>query len=152
MRKAPVINWFEADIPGVRFADRKAPKEIIREDYFECRPMPISTQMGESEIVCGILEGWHHTPIFRTWETHRYAETFYYFEGTALMPFIGFKDGKPDPDLAVIVRIPAGIQVEVLAGVAHYVAVAENDHFACIVYSPDQPSDKFTTDEAVSGI
>lgn len=152
MKSAPVKNWNEVDLPGVRFADISQPREVIRENYFECRPMPIVTEMEDSRIMCGILEGWHHTPVFDQAETHKYAETFYYFEGVALMPFFGATDGSPDPSKAVIVRIPAGVQVEVLPGAWHYVAVAEDDHFACVVYSPDQPSIKQPLPEAVCGM
>lgn len=151
MRNIIIRDWDQVQIPGVRFAARNQ-QNIIRERYFECTPMPLKTTMSADSVVCGILEGWHHTPVFNTWETHKDAETFYYFHGTALMPFIELKNGKPDPDSVQIVRIPAGVQVEVLAGVAHFVAVAEDDKFSCLVYSPDQGGDRFCTEESFRGV
>ncbi len=152
MRKVIIQNWDQVQIPGVRFAAKAEQRRVIRENYFECTAMPLKTPMAADGVVCGILEGWHHTPVFNTWETHRDAETFYYFQGTALMPFIELKDGIPDPNSVKIVRIPAGVQVEVLAGVAHFVAVAENDRFSCLVYSPDQGGDRFYTQKSFEGV
>lgn len=151
MHKVIIEDWDKVTIPGVRFA-AKAHQEMIREDYFECTTMPLKTGMKTDEVVCGVLEGWHHTPVFRVWESHKDAETFYYFRGTALMPFCELKDGKLDLSTAKIVRIPAGVQVEVLAGVVHFVAVAEDDRFSCLVYSPDQGGDRIFAEEAIEGV
>lgn len=150
MRKVKIVNWEEAHISGVRFAHIRH-QHTNREAYFTCTPMPIKTQIRSNVMVCGILQGWHHTPVFQTWETHADAETFYYYEGTALMPFCDMKDGKPDLSTAVIVRIPAGVQVEVAPGKVHFVAVAETDYFRCVCYCPDQGADRIEADEAVEG-
>lgn len=151
MKKALIVDWCDANIEGVRFAHVQD-QYTIREDYFTCTPMPLKTDIRSNTVVCGILHGWHHTPVFATWETHEDAETFYYFHGTALMPFCDYKDGKPDLDSAVIVRIPAGVQVEVAAGKPHYVAVAEDDKFSCVCYCPDQPAVKVVAEEALEGV
>ena len=151
MKKALIVDWRDAHISGVRFAQADA-RDTYREDSFACTPMPIKTHIRSNDIVCGILHGWHRTPVFRIWETHADAEVFYYFHGTALMPFCDGKDGKPDPDTAVIVRIPAGVQVEVAAGKHHFVAVAEDDKFSCLCYCPDQPANRVAAEEPIEGV
>lgn len=151
MREVFITDWQKANIPGVRFASVEQ-QNTYCEDYFTCTPMPLKTRIHSDEVVCGILHGWHHTPVFRIWETHADAETFYYFHGTALMPFCDLKDGKPDLSTAVIVRIPAGVQVEVAAGKAHFVAVAEDDKFSCLCYCPDQSADRVLAEEPLVGV
>ena len=151
MKSVLIRNWNEVQIPGVRFA-HIADQYTYREDYFTCTPMPLKTQIQSDAVVCGILSGWHHTPVFKIWETHADAETFYYFQGTALMPFCDLVDGKPDLSTAVIVRIPAGVQVEVAPRKAHFVAIAEDDKFSCVCYCPDQSADRVDADEAIEGV
>ncbi len=151
MKTVKIVNWSSARIAGVRFA-AKEDEETYHEDYFTCTSMPLKTTMATDSVVCGVLEGWHHTPVFSVWETHQDAETFYYYEGTALMPFCDMVDGEPDLSTAQIVRIPAGVQVEVAAGKAHFVAVAESDKFACLVYCPDQSADRVLAKEPVQGV
>ena len=124
---------------------------MIRQDHFKCTLLPQKTPMVTGEIMCDVLEGAAETPVFGSWEAHAYAESFYYFYGTALMPFIQIRDGKADPDTVQIVRIPAGVQVEVLPGVGHYVATADNDYFTCLCCRPDSGGDYYTT-EPVLGV
>lgn len=151
MKKVLIEDWRNAKVSGVRFSHVDE-QHTHREDYFTCTPMPLKTHIASNDVVCGILHGWHHTPVFRIWETHKDAETFYYFHGTALMPFCDLVDGKPDLTTAQIVRIPAGVQVEVSAGKAHFVAVAEDDKFSCICYCPDQGADRILADAPVEGV
>lgn len=149
--KVKIQNAQDAVVNGVRFSFKEK-CDTYCEDYFTCTPMALETPMQCSGVVCGVIEGWHHTPVFRIMETHRDAETFYYYEGTALMPFCDMVNGVPDLKTAQIIRIPAGTQVEVAPGKAHFVAVAETDRFATVVYCPQQSADRVFLDEAVEGI
>lgn len=151
MRKVLIVDWRDVNVKGVHFAHVDE-QYTHREDYFTCTPMPLRMHSCTNDVVCGVLNGWHHTPVFRIWETHRGAEVFYFFHGTALMPFCDYQDGKPNLDTAVIVRIPAGVQVKVDAGKLHFVAIAEGDKFSCLCYCPDQPADRVTADEAIEGV
>lgn len=147
--KVPVIDSRIAEVNGVRFChlDDCA---VYREDYFTCTPLSLhSVFQSREDIVCGVLEGWHHVPRFSILETHRDAETFFFTDGVALMPFCDITDGKPDISTAQIVRIAAGTQVEIAAGKTHFVAVAEGDYFCTIVYCPDQLADRILLDEAI---
>lgn len=148
--KVAIQDAKTAAVRGVRFS-RKDDCAVYREDYFACTPLPLITQLQNTRVVCGVLEGWHHTPIFRILETHQDAETFYYFEGVALMPFCDMVNGKPDLKTAQVIRIEAGTQVEVAGGKAHFVAVAEGDRFRTVVYCPQQSADRVTLEEAIEG-
>lgn len=147
--KVSIIDSREAKVSGVRFCHMKE-CHTHREGYFTCTPLGLHSmfQSGD-DVVCGVLEGWHHVPCFTILETHRDTETFVYTDGVALMPFCDIVDGKPDYSTAQIVRIEAGTQVEVAAGKAHFVAVAEGDHFRTLVYCPDQPADRICLTEPI---
>lgn len=142
--KAPIIDAKDAHIEGAHFAFQSDNKNPIKEMHFECTLLPLHSKFQSGEdIVCGCLEGWHHAPVWPYMETHRDAETFVYTYGTALMPFCKVDaENNVIPGSAVIVRIPAGTQLYLEAGVAHFVAVAETDKFTCYVYAPDQPADR----------
>lgn len=147
--KVPVIDSRNVSLPGVRFSYLED-CTTYHEKYFTCTPMGLHSVFKSGEdVVCGVLEGWHHVPQFDTLETHRDTETFVYTDGVALMPFCDIVDGKPDLSTAVIVRIKAGTQVEVAGGKAHFVAVAEGDHFRTVVYCPDQPADRIALTEMI---
>lgn len=151
MKTIVIRDYDKVQIPGVRFACKDTETNVICKDHFRCTILPQKTPMVTGMIMCDVLEGPAQIPVFSSWETHTYAESFYYFRGTALMPFIEIKDGKADPDTVQIVRIPAGVQVEVLPGVGHYVATAEKDDFSCLCCRPDSGGDYYTT-EPVKGI
>lgn len=151
MKTVFIQDYDKVQIPGVRFACKDTDPQLIIKDHFKVTLLPHKTQMVTGYIMCDVLEGPAHTPVFSSWETHSYAESFYYFYGTALMPFIQVKDGVADPDSVQIVRIPAGVQVEVLPGVGHYVATADKEYFTCLCTRPDSGGDYYTT-EPVMGV
>lgn len=140
--KTKIVSSREARVPGVRFC-HGADCAVHREAYFTCTPLALQTAFRRADnLVCGVLEGWHHVPRFCTLETHSDAETFVFTQGTALMPFCDIVNGIPDLATVQIVRIEAGTQVEVAAGKGHFVAVAEGDHFCALVYCPQQPAER----------
>lgn len=151
MKTVVIQDYDKVRIPGVRFDSKDAQSNVICKDHFKCTILPHRTEMVTGVVMCDVLEGPAQTPVFSSWETHSYAESFYYFYGTALMPFIQIVDGKADPDTVQIVRIPAGVQVEVLPGVGHYVATADKDYFTCLCCRPDSGGDYYTT-EPVMGV
>ena len=147
--KVKICDSHIAEVPGVRFC-HMGDCETYRESYFTCTPLEIHSvfQRGD-DMVCGVLEGWHHVPCFSVLETHRDTETFIFTDGVALMPFCDIKNGSLDYTTAQIVRIEAGTQVEISAGKAHFVAVAEGDYFRTVVYCPDQPADRIFLKEPI---
>ena len=150
--KVSICDSRSASIPGVRFG-YIADCDVHRESYFTITPLGLhSTFQSADNVVCGMLEGWHHVPEFHVLETHKDVETFVYTDGVALMPFCDIVDGKPDLSTAQIVRIEAGTQVEVAAGKGHFVAVAEGDHFRTLVYCPDQAAEWIALTEAIEGV
>ena len=151
MKTVTILDYDKAQIPGVRFACKEKDGQVIAKDHFKATILPLQTEMTPGRVICNILEGPAAQPAFSSWETHTYWENFYYYHGTALMPFIQIVDGKADPDTVQIVRIPAGVQVEVAPGVGHYVATAETDYFTGIVCRPDAGGSYYTT-EPVLGI
>lgn len=150
--KVRISDSRNVSIEGVRFCHMEE-CGVHRERYFTITAMGLHTafQSGE-DVVCGVLEGWHHVPKFDVLEIHKDAETFLYTDGVALMPFCDIVDGKPDLSTAQIVRIEAGTQVEVSAGKGHFVAVAQGDHFRTIVYCPDQPAERIFLEELIEAI
>ena len=147
--KVSICESRTAKVSGVRFCHR-TDCETHREGYFACTPLGIHSKFQSgADIVCGVLEGWHHVPCFPILETHKDTETFVYTDGVALMPFCDIVDGNPDYSTAQIVRIEAGTQVEVSAGKAHFVAVAEGDFFKTVVYCPNQPADRIYLTEPI---
>lgn len=139
-------------ISGVRVAlpeDYK--KGIYREDYFTWTGMPLVSPFATGDIMMGVLEGWHHTPNFDKIEYHADKESFYFMTGTALMYFVDIRDGEPVMASGQIVRIPAGVELEIEAGKGHFVAVAEDDHFAALVTSPRQDAPRLALPETVCG-
>ena len=147
--KVIICDSHSASIPGVRFS-HITDCEVYREKYFTITPLGLHTAFQSAEnVVCGVLEGWHHVPKFNVLETHNDTETFVYTDGVAHMPVCDIVDGKPDLSTAQIVRIEAGTQVEVSAGKGHFVAVAEGDHFRTLVYCPNQKAERIFMEEAI---
>ena len=52
----------ETKIDGVRY--HLSESESYKEAYFEWTALPLITPFQHSEIMNGILQGWHHTPVF----------------------------------------------------------------------------------------
>jgi dTDP-4-dehydrorhamnose 3,5-epimerase-like enzyme len=123
------------------------------ETYFEWTASSLVAKFNTTEISGGILQTWHHVPVFQEVETHIDAEVFYYVSGVALMLFVDLKDGRPNMDSAQIVRIQPGTQLIVPAGKGHFVAVAEGAKpvFAVIV-SPKMYAPRTTLPVSVEGI
>lgn len=135
-------------ISGVKvvFTDTLTPHQ---ETYFEWTSFPIVTEFATNMIMAGFLQAWHHTPNFHEIEYHEDKEVFFFLNGTALMLFIDIKNGKPIMETAQIVRIPAGVQIEIEAQKGHFVAVAEGDVFQAVVYSPVQDAPRIALPDIV---
>lgn len=125
--------------------------EAYKETYFEWTAFPVVTDFKTNKIMAGVLQGWHHTPNFDQIEYHEDAEQFFFTEGTAIMLFVDIIDGKPAMDTVQIVRIPAGVQLDIAAGKGHFVAVAEGCTFKAIVVSPVQEAPRMDLAEMVYG-
>ena len=139
-------------ITGVRFSiPQEYQKNLYSEDYFTWSGMPIVSEFKTKNIMMGILEGWHHTPNFDKIEYHEDRESFYFISGVALMYFVDIRDGKPVMETSQIVRIPAGVELEIEAGKGHFVAVAESDRFSALVTSPVQEAPRIKLPEIVCG-
>jgi oxalate decarboxylase/phosphoglucose isomerase-like protein (cupin superfamily) len=124
-----------------------------RETYFEWTASSLVASFETNEVSGGVLKTWHHVPVFREAEAHVGAEMFYFLAGVALMLFIDYKDGRPDPDTAQIVRIQPGTQIIIPAGKGHFVAVAEGDEpVEMIVVAPKMDAPKVALPIPVAGV
>lgn len=147
-----ITDIAETTIRGVRVSlPQDYRKNLYSEDYFTWSGMPIVSEFKTKNIMMGILEGWHHTPNFDKIEYHEDRESFYFISGVALMYFVDIHEGKPVLETSQIVRIPAGVELEIEAGKGHFVAVAENDCFSALVTSPVQEAPRINLSEAVCG-
>lgn len=147
-----ITDIADTQIAGVRVSmPQDYAKDIYCEDYFTWSGMPVITEFNTNRIMMGILEGWHHTPNFDKIEYHEDKESFYFISGTALMYFVDIRDGKPAMETSQIVRIPAGVELEIETGKGHFVAVAEGDHFSALVTSPAQGAPRINLPETVCG-
>ena len=145
-----ITDIFSTPIKGVTVADC-GQSAVYRENWFEWTAYPVVSKLHTNEVVSGLLQGWHHTPEFDVVEYHADHEQFWFFEGTALMLFCDIVNGSPDPATAQIVRVPAGTQLDIEPGKAHFVAVAETDTFKALVVSPKQDAPRLPLPERVSG-
>jgi hypothetical protein len=141
------------NIRGVEVCFTETIKDIEKLDHFEWTSWPLETTFNSKTMVAGLLQGWHHTPIYNKLEYHTDAEIFYFYEGTALMFFIDL-DEKDNPlmDTLQMVRIPAGALINVEARKGHWVAVAEDDKYAAIVVAPKQGDIHVDLPEEICGV
>ena len=126
--------------------------ETVQEDYLEWTAFKLTSKLNTTEVTAGLLQGWHHTPTFKVVETHEDNEIFCFLEGTALMIFIDMDENGPVMDTAQIVRIPAGVTLEIEKGKGHFVAVAEDTTYKAIVVSPVQAAPKVMLPEIIAGV
>ncbi|HBF37160.1 MAG TPA: hypothetical protein DDW50_07550 [Firmicutes bacterium] len=128
-------------------------KAGFKENYFEWTASPLVAKFATNEISGGILESWHHVPVFTEIETHVDNEMFYFISGIARMLFIDMKNGKPDINTAQVVRILPGTQIIISPGKAHFVPVAEDSMpFFAVVVSPKMAAPRISLLEPVEGI
>jgi hypothetical protein len=124
-----------------------------QETYFKWAASSLVVNFQKKEVSGGILEAWHHTPVFTEVETHCDNEMFYFLSGVALMLFVDLRDGQADLETAQIVRIQPGTQIILTAGKAHFVPVAEDsEHVVAVVVSPKMGAPRVTLSEPVEGI
>jgi oxalate decarboxylase/phosphoglucose isomerase-like protein (cupin superfamily) len=127
--------------------------ETYRERYFEWTASTLETSFATSDISGGVLKAWHHTPIFREAEIHADAEVFTFLQGVALMLFIDYAEGRPDPETAQIVRIQPGTQIVIPAGKGHFVPVAEGDEpVEIIVVAPRMDAPRQPLPAPIAGV
>lgn len=124
-----------------------------QETFFEWAASPLTAKFNSSEISGGVLTCWHHTYTFNEVEYHVDKEMFYFTQGTAIMLFVDQKAGAVDMSTAQMVRIPAGTQIIIGAGKAHFVSIAEdNTPLNIVVVSPKMDAPRYTLPETVTGI
>lgn len=124
-----------------------------KETYFEWTASSLVAKFNSTEVSGGILQAWHHVPVFDQVETHIDAEMFYFISGVALMLFADLKEGNPNPDTTQIVRIQPGTQIVVSAGKGHFVAVAEgSEPVFAVVMSPKMDAPRVSLLEPVEGM
>jgi hypothetical protein len=124
-----------------------------QETYFEWTASSLIAKFKKSEVSGGILQAWHHTPVFNEVETHCDSEMFYFQSGVALMLFCDVKNGQPDLQTAQIVRIQPGTQIIISAGKAHFVPVAAGGELVlAIVVSPKMDAPRMSLAEPVAGV
>lgn len=146
-----ITDLKDTKISGVNavFADSY---HTVKEDYLEWTSFGLASTFSSSTVSAGLLQGWHHTPTFKVVENHEDHEIFCFLEGTALMLFIDIEKECPIMDTAQIVRIPAGVTLEIKKDKGHFVAVAEDTTYKAIVVSPLQDTPKIALPEIISGI
>ncbi len=152
MKKIKIRNLEPNMIRGI---DVLLPDETpgYQETYFTWTASSVIAQFNKKEVSGGILEAWHHTPVFTEVETHCDQEMFYFRSGVALMLFVDIKDECPDMDTAQMARIKAGTQIIISAGKAHFVPVAEDSEpVLAVVVSPKMDAPRVSLPEAVEGI
>lgn len=145
-----IKNIEETKINGVRYYLAKP--ESYKETYFEWTALPLITPFQHSEIMNGILQGWHHTPVFSEIEYHEDYEQFYFFQGDCFMYFVDLQDGTPDLSTSQIVYIPEGTQLDIAPNKGHFIAVADKDTFKAMVTSPKQDAPRIQLAETVKGV
>lgn len=127
--------------------------DVYKETYFEWATSPLIAKMKSNEISIGVLNAYHHVPVFNEIETHIEPEIFCFVSGTALMIFVDLKDGQPDLDSVQIVRIKPGTQIVIAAGKAHFVPVAEKvECVNMIVVSPKVEAPRLSLSTIIQGV
>ena len=149
--KLPIHNINEVKISGVSIQLNPQENEY-KERYFQWTPYNLKTSFNGQEIISGRLIGWHHAPVFTEVETHGSDEMFFFTHGECIMIFCDLKNGIPALETVQLARIPAGTQVLVHAGKAHFVPVATGDYFEAVLYAPVQDSPRASLAEPIEGI
>ncbi|MCG8483466.1 MAG: hypothetical protein MJA31_09175 [Clostridia bacterium] len=143
----------DVTIKGVDVCFTDTVEDVERLDFFEWTVWPLETTFKTNKMVAGLLQSWHHTPIYEKLEYHEDAEIFYFFEGTAIMCFVDLDENdKPLMDSAQMVRIPAGVMINVAERKGHWVAVAEDDRYSAIVIAPKQGDIHVQLPEKICGV
>lgn len=151
--KLKITDLKDTVIKGVEYMDTTAVTEIEKLGHFEWTAWPFVTTFKTNEIVCGLLQAWHHVPEYTKLEYHQDKEIFWFYEGTALMLFVDLDENdNPLMDSAQMVRIPAGTIINVDAHKGHWVAVAETDRYSAIVVSPKQGDIHVMLPEPIVGV
>jgi hypothetical protein len=152
MRKYKIIDIASGVVDGVE-VQMPDSVEVYKENWFEWTATSLRSHMKTSELAGGVLRIWKHTPIFAELEYHHDSELFYFAQGTAILPFADMKDGEIDMDSVQLVRVPAGTQIIIKPGKAHFVAVAEdNTPVVIIVASPAMDAPRLSFEEPVVGV
>lgn len=127
--------------------------EPYKENYFEWRASDLTAIFNTKEVTGGVLQAWHHTPVFSQIETHIDREMFYFTHGSAIMLFIDIMDDKPNMETAQIVRICPGTQIIIDSGKGHFIAVAEdNEPVYAVVVSPKMDAPRMLLPEDITGV
>ena len=150
--KVKIQDLKDVKIRGVEYLFTNTVEEIEKLDHFEWTWWPLGTEFKSTEVYCGLLEGWHHTPVYTKLEYHHDRESFYFMNGTALMLFVDLDENDNVlMDTIQMVRIPAGTYLNVDAHKAHWVPVAETDKYSSIVVAPKQGDIHVMLPETVEG-
>ena len=141
----------ETTIKGVNYSFTND-DSTYKERYFEWTGFSLITPFHSSNIMNGLLQGWHHTPEFTQIEFHEDYEQFYFYENDCLMLFIEIENHEPLMETAQIVYIPQGTQLDIAPNTGHFVPVAVNDTFKAVVTSPNQEAPRIDLPEKITGI
>ncbi|WP_053239661.1 hypothetical protein [Pleomorphomonas koreensis] len=152
MRKVRITDIADTAIKGVTVVTERD-FDPYKEDYFVWKATPLVASFHSSEVSGGVLRAWKHTPVFSELETHDDDEGFFFVSGTALMAFADVTDGTVDEDTLQIVRIQPDTQLNIAAGKAHFVPVAEGDvPVTAVVFSPKMDAPRMSLSQPVEGI
>lgn len=140
-----LVNGVIVQMPGS--------ESIYHETYFNWSGSSLIAEFNRSAISGGILQAWHHVPVFSEIESHIDAETFYFVSGVAIMLFADIHNGKADLESAQMVRIQPGTQMIIHAGKGHFVPVAEGDEpVQIIVVAPKMDAPRVSLSEVITGV
>lgn len=152
MKKVRITDLADTSVSGVTAVTRND-FEPYRETYFVWTATPLVASFRSADVSGGILRAWKHAPVFTELETHVDEEGFFFVSGVALMAFADVKDGKVDESSIQIVRIKPDTQLNIAAGKAHFVPVAEgNEPVTAVVFSPKMDAPRIALSEAVEGV
>lgn len=149
--KIKITDIAETAIEGVTvYHNTETP---YAEDYFEWAHSPLTAPFSASDISGGILTCWHHTFTFHELEYHEDQEMFYFMQGTAVMVFADQEQGTVVPDSIQMVKIPAGTQLIIQKGKAHFVPAAlDSTPVKIVVVSPNMEAPRLSLKEPVTGV
>lgn len=152
MREYPIVDLTPGLVAGVQ-VELPGVAQRHCEGYFVWQANTLTATAKTRKMTGGILKAYPYQPVFTQMETHQDVEMFYFLQGIALMPFADVKDGQVDLDSIQIVRVYAGTQLLIVAGKAHFVAVAEGETpVLAVVQSPPMPAPRVNLPEPIAGI
>lgn len=151
MKQIKILSIEDIAISGVK-VQLSSEYDIYEENYLRWSGTRLMLDLKSTSVAGGVLKVWRHQPVFQKLEYHDDREKFVFLQGTVIMPFVDVKDGKIIEDSLQYVRIPAGTEIIIEAGKAHFMPVAcDSDSALMVVVSPDMPFYHVFLEEPVLG-